>query len=658
MLRGSPYHGEAVEHHPVPRTSADAAAQQLCGFTPTGDPFHFEGAASPPPVFDSLPLFPAQQGIEGGGLPALARPDVVAARSRWLREIDKLIAAPGADVVLLRRVRAWAAEGVRSEFIDGSPPPQQQHANTHTFKAHEAVCMERMRVYEDMGAMRRLAGLPPPGAHVQPLHAVVRPGKKARVCFDLARNFNDHVVDEGFSMASVQHAVELAKQSPTPAFFSKLDISACFLSFPIHPDDHLFFYCEAGGDFFQFLALVFGRKDAPRVCSLLLDVVSAAMVDAGVPHMRYLDDFLFVATTSVRCWACTHTAASLLCEFGLAISLPKFEGPLQRIEFLGIVIDSVKETLEISSERQAELLSLLEAFGKRKSSSLVRMQSLLGKLAFAATVLPGAKPFMRRIIDTTVGRRGGQLHLSVSFRSECRYWRDHLRVWNGTERWRAPESAAFVFASDASTSGFAYGLEACEEGKLQTLPPTMRPGVVRSGSWSAANGDAGRQQTSSNIQWGEFFCPLAAAVEFGPLLADSHVVFAVDNESDVHVINRLRSREPRVAALLRCLCDVAVAHNFSFKAVHRAGVDNVLMDWASRPAYHRFRAMPAVGELLALAPARVAGGVEAVCAYPPLLSPSSLSHISSRCLKFGAEGNSARWQRAWPGSSSCVAACT
>jgi hypothetical protein len=127
------------------------------------------------------------------------------------------------------------------------------------------------------------------------------------------------------------------------------------------------------------------------------------------------------------------------------------------------------------------------------------------------------------------------------------------------------------------------------------------------------------------------------------------VVFAVDNESDVHVINRLRSREPRVAALLRCLGDVAVRHNFSFKAVHRAGVDNVLMDWASRPAYHRFRAMPAEGELLALAPARSVGGEEVMCAYPPLLSPTSISHISSHCLKFGAEGNSARWREAWPG---------
>ena len=512
--------------------------------------------------------------------------------------------------------------------------------------------MERMSVYRDMGAMRKLAGLPPPGAHVQPLHAVVKAGKKARVCFDLARNFNDFLVDEDFTMASVQDAVDLALQTPGAAYMSKLDISACFLSFPIHEADRQFFYCEAGGDFYQFLALVFGRKDAPRVCSALLDVVSSAMVDAGVPHVRYLDDYMFVATTSLRCWACTHTAATLLCEFGLAISPSKFEGPLQRMEFLGIVVDSVAETLEISSARQKELLGLLQAFGKRKLASVQRLQSLLGKLSFAATVLPSAKPFLRRIIDTVAGKRSGQVRLHAGFRSDCRYWRDHLVSWNGTARWRAPAAAAFVFASDASTSGFAYGLEACATNMLHRLPMGMRPGDVRSGSWSASNGDAVRQQHSKAIQWGEFFCPLAAAVEFGSQLSDSHVVFVVDNESDVHVINRLRSRESRVAALLRCLCDVALRNNFSFSAVHRPGVHNVLMDWASRPDYHRFRAMPVRQELQALAPQLDSAAVVAmgVVAFPPLLFPTSISHISSASLKFDQAGNSASWRLGWSGS--------
>jgi hypothetical protein len=132
------------------------------------------------------------------------------------------------------------------------------------------------------------------------------------------------------------------------------------------------------------------------------------------------------------------------------------------------------------------------------------------------------------------------------------------------------------------------------------------------------------------------------------------VVFVIDNQSDVAVINRQRSREPRVAHLLRALCDASLRWNFTFAAVHRAGVDNVLMDWASRPDLHKFKLAPASGELEGLAVLGGALGGGAVTRFPPLLHPTSLSHISSRCLKFESQGNSTRWSSISFGSSPCA----
>ena len=622
----------------------------MCGFvSPQGpSPFHL-GAAAPAQKLvatrRSFPRTPKKTAELGGGLPALRYPAVGAAKPRWLAQLSKLRGLPGVDVGLLREVQEWVEHGVKSVFPRGAPLIQTL-ANTSTFTKNEATCLERLRVYQEMGALRKLSSPPPPGGNVQPLHAVVKSGKKARVCVDLSQNFNDFTPDVPFSMASVQDAVDMAlgvkEQSGEPAWFVKLDISSCFLSFPIHPDDLGMFYCQAGGEFFQFLSLVFGRKDAPRVVSMLLNVVSASLADAGVSHVRYLDDFLVVATTAPRAWACAHEAARQFVEFGLALALEKVEGPLQVIEFLGVIIDSVEEILAISEARKAELQALLEAFGKRKSASVKPLQSLQGKLAFAATVLPGARPFLRRIIDMSRGGRGQRL-LTAEFRSEIRYWSEHVLTWIGRARWRAPASEPWVFASDASTSGFAYVLEQCPREVLGGLEAEFKPGAVRVGVWSGRNGDAARQQTSSEIQWGEFFSPLAVVLEYGDRLADQHVVFVIDNSSDVSVINRMRSREARVAGLLRALVDASVKHNFTFAAVHRAGTDNVLMDWASRPDLHRFAAV---------APLVVGGG--AVCVggvgpFPPLLVPTSLSHINSRCLNFVAGGNSASWTASYGG---------
>ena len=308
---------------------------------------------------------------------------------------------------------------------------------------------------------------------MQPLHAILKTGKKARICVDLSRNLNDFLEDEYFSYSSVQSAVRLAQQAvaATPGkgcYFVKLDISACFLSFPLHPEDLKYYVCKVGGDYLQFLRMVFGLKSAPRTASLLLDVVSAAMEDAGIAHERYLDDFWLVATSKDRAWACAHKAAMLLSRFGLALSPAKVEGPEQVLEYLGIVIDSVQESLSISEARQVELMELLGVFSEKRWTSLRALQSLIGKLSFAAAVLPGARPFMRRMIDCTrLARR--RVYLGAAFKSDVVYWQKYLSSWNGRAAWRVDTSEPFVFGSDASCDGFAYGLEACPAERLSAL---------------------------------------------------------------------------------------------------------------------------------------------------------------------------------------------
>lgn len=643
---------------PLPPRRDASRRLPISGFEQSGpSDFHFGGTPGPVPTYETVPSFPPPSSAVGGGLPSIDVPSVEGSRAAWLRQLDRLQSLPGTDLDILAEVRAFVVDGVRAVFPGGRPPPRA-YANTNSFRDSLKPCLERLRVYRDLGALRYLTGPPPPGgySYVQPLHAVLKPGKDPRVCVDLSRNFNDYLPDVPFHMASVQSAVDLALQCGGAPHFVKLDISSCFLSFPLHPDDLHYYVCKAGGDYIQFLRMVFGLKSAPRVASLLLDVVSSALADAGVAHVRYLDDFFLVATTAERAWASAHVAAGLILEFGLALSLKKVEGPAQRLEFLGIVVDSLAQSLSISEARQTELQGILASFSGRRRASVRSLHSLLGKLSFAATVLPGARPFLRRIIDRIAGRSSGQSRLGDAFHADVGYWRAHMARWNGRAKWRQPTSAPYVFASDASTSGFAYGLESCPESAVAGLPLSFRPGAVRAGVWSASNGDAARQQESATIQWGEFFCPLAAAVEFAPYLTDSHVVFVIDNESDVYVINRLRTREPRVAGLLRALCDTSLRYNFSFTAVHRAGDDNKLMDWASRPDLHRFTSSPP--RWPAACDQGGVGGGGSLARFPPLLVPMSVTCVNSRCLTFDARTSSANWATISGGWSPCVASYT
>jgi hypothetical protein len=284
--------------------------------------------------------------------------------------------------------------GIRTEFKDG-PPPSRSYGNTFTFNANASECTERLRVYRDMGAFHQFSEVLALGSYTQPLHGVLKSGKKTPVCVNLSRNFNDFLVDVPFQYSSVKSTVDLELECPTAVYVGKLDINSYLLTFPLHPTDYKFFAVEAGGDFYQFLYMMFDLKSSQRIAALLLDVVSSAFTDSDITHARYLDDFFIVGSTTFRAWASAYETARIIKTFGLVLSLEKVKGPLQHIEYLRIVLDSVLQTLSISSVRQEEITELLTDFRRYRWTSPLRLQSMLGKFAFATTVLPGARPFTR-----------------------------------------------------------------------------------------------------------------------------------------------------------------------------------------------------------------------------------------------------------------------
>src|SRR5690348_16343024 len=117
------------------------------------------------------------------------------------------------------------------------------------------------------------------------------------------------------------------------------------------------------------------------------------------------------------------TAQEVFASFGLLVNPEKTEGPVQRISFLGIEIDSVEQSTSCTPERVHELLQLLASLS---SKSLVRrkdLESLVGKLSFAAQVLPGARPFMRHMLDAvhSCSKRSTPIRIEKCFREDISF---------------------------------------------------------------------------------------------------------------------------------------------------------------------------------------------------------------------------------------------
>ena len=103
-------------------------------------------------------------------------------------------------------------------------------------------------------------------------------------------------------------------------WYGKLDLSNCFLSFPLHPSVRKYFCFRFEGELYQFTHLPFGLSSAPRVCTQLLSVVQFALTDKGTSDVRYLDDFFFIADSEAAMARVLPLAQSVFGEFGLVVN--------------------------------------------------------------------------------------------------------------------------------------------------------------------------------------------------------------------------------------------------------------------------------------------------------------------------------------------------
>ena len=187
----------------------------------------------------------------------------------------------------------------------------------------------------------------------------------------------------------------------------------------------------------------------------MLSVVSWQLTKRGITHVRYCDDILIIGSDREACDRMTTAAAEVLDLFGFAVAHQKTIRCEQVIEFLGVLFDSLQGTVACPPHRIAELTTLLITAAGHGTRHQVRfVLSLIGKLSFAAHVLPGARPFFRSLIDAVRGlpKRASVL-LPSSTRDDLTYWQRHLSIWNGRQKWRH-STAPVVVATDASLTGW------------------------------------------------------------------------------------------------------------------------------------------------------------------------------------------------------------
>ena len=237
------------------------------------------------------------------------------------------------------------------------------------------------------------------------------------------------------SYASVDDAADTIIQLGRDTCLAKLDIKSTYRMVSVHPEDRWLLGMRWKDEVYIDMVLPFGLRSAPKVFNAIADALEWIMWRKGIDHsLHYLDDFLFIGKPqSGECEVALQVALSVCTELGVPIASDKVVGPHTELEFLGIVLDSHKMEIRLSTEKLVRLQRMIGSWSRKKACTKRELLSLIGHLNHACKVVKPGRPFLRRLIELSTKAKKMHHHLRLNrvTRSDLSWWKFFLDNWNG-----------------------------------------------------------------------------------------------------------------------------------------------------------------------------------------------------------------------------------
>ena len=112
----------------------------------------------------------------------------------------------------------------------------------------------------------------------------------------------------------------------------------------------------------------------------------------------------------------------------------KTEGPAQVLSFAGIELDCNRQEARLPMEKVTKCLTAISQLQSRKKVTLKDLQSILGLLNFACSVIIPGRVFLRRLINLTIGIKKPYhfIRLNTEVKKDLRIWQTFLDSFNGS----------------------------------------------------------------------------------------------------------------------------------------------------------------------------------------------------------------------------------
>ena len=449
-------------------------------------------------------------------------------------------------------------EGVTFEMTD--LPLQKIVHREYTFDPSMKTKMdEEIREFEKKNIIERTVH--ENGQIISNIFPRIKKSGKVRIIGNF-RDVNAEICYHKFKQTTIQAIVDMLRPNQ---FMVSIDLTDAYFCINVNPTDRKFLKFLWNGMLFQFTCLAQGIGCAPRLFTKAMKVPLSHLRENGVNIASYIDDIIIFADSANQCLEHCTTSILTLQKLGYVVNFEKsMLCPTQKIEHLGLVLDSVNMTVSLNDDKRSNIIKMCKNLLGADKHTIRTVAKLIGTMV---SYLPGVefgKLHYRQLeydkIEALKKAKGNYecyMTLSKDAFNDIQWWIHNVRFQTNKIIKPAP---TVVLSTDSS--GTMWG----------AVRGTHKTG----GCW-----DTAEQQEHINVL--EIKAVLLGLQALCADCTDKHIRIRSDNTTTVHYINEMGgSRSYKCNLLAIQIWQWAIERQLWLSVEHVAGVLNQEADSESR----------------------------------------------------------------------------
>ena len=217
---------------------------------------------------------------------------------------------------------AWVVEALRVGYripFDRLPPLSERPLSLPAYSPHSIRGVALNQELQNLLRKGAVESAPQSPGFYSRLFLVKKASGSWHPIIDLS-TLNGFITSSRFHMETPRSVLNSTRPGD---WMISLDLQDAYLQVPVHHDSRRYLRFVVDEKPFQFSVLCFGLTTAPQVFTRIMAPVSAILHRHGVRMLRYLDDWLILASSKIACLQSRDRLLSVCTELSIQVNLTK-----------------------------------------------------------------------------------------------------------------------------------------------------------------------------------------------------------------------------------------------------------------------------------------------------------------------------------------------